>query len=123
MICGISGYNFGLHFDVNLASILDLIFKHNKNKKGKLRLVSRLGELGHITEEGGNRGPPGGSPGTPGSEKQNFSITFDTNGVAMARHGLRICVYRATAPKKLLNTLRGFRDNVKNLKTNKKTKT
>ena len=46
-----------------------------------------------------------------------FRVTFDTNGVAMARHGPRICVYRATAPKKLLNTLRGFRDNVKNLKT------
>ena len=69
------------------------------------------------------RGYPGGSPGTAGFEKRDFSVTFDTNGVAMARHGLRICVYRATAPKKLLNTLRGFRDNVKNLKAVNKKKT
>ena len=75
----------------------------------------------------------GGVPGLPGTIDDEidpqtwfkkiratrgiFRVTFDTNGVAMARHGSRICVYRATAPKKLLNTLRGFRDNVKNLKT------
>ena len=59
----------------------------------------------------------------PEAQFRVFSITFDTNGVAIARHGLIICVYRPTVPKKLLNTLRGFRDNVKNLKTAKKTKT
>ena len=58
----------------------------------------------------------------PEAQFRVFSVTFDTNGVAIARHGLRICVYRATALKKLLNTLRGFRDNVKSLKTVKKTK-
>ena len=59
----------------------------------------------------------------PEAQFRVFSITFDTNGVAIARHGLIICVYRATVPKKLLNTLRGFRNNVKNLKTVKKAKT
>ena len=59
----------------------------------------------------------------PESQFRVFSITFDTNGVAIARHGLIICVYRATVPKKLLNTLRGFRDNVKNLKTVTRTET
>ena len=71
----------------------------------------------------------GGVPGLPGtiddeidpknmfvqkhnSNVGNFSKNFHTNGVAMARRGPIICVYRATAPKKLLNTLRGFRDTV-----------
>ena len=77
-----------------------------------------------------NSGGVQGLPGTidDGIDSQNmvfkniratrtFRLTFDTKAVAMARHGPRICVYRATAPKKLLNTLRDFRDNAKNIQT------
>ena len=66
----------------------------------------------------------GGVPGLPGTiddeidpENWVFKEYKSNEGslwVAMARHAPRICVYRATVSKKLLNTFRGFRDNVKN---------
>ena len=73
----------------------------------------------------------GGVPGLPGTIDDEIDprnmflrkqrgvlcrVTFNTNGVAMSRYGPIFCVYRATVPKKLLNTLRVFRENVKNKK-------